>query len=108
MDEERAKEPIRLLTQSEVAVKIGKSESVVRSLRVKSLISYLPGKPILFEECDVDAYIAAREAAIHAKKAPYTPGTPEFQQRIAKEQYVRIHMDFFKRRQREEERLKKK
>ena len=108
MDEETAKEPIRLLTQSEVAVKIGKSESVVRSLRTKSLISYLPGKPVLFEECDVDAYIAARDAAKYAKKAPYIVGTPEYKQRIAKEQFMRIHMDMFVRRRRQEERRNKK
>lgn len=108
MVEKSTAAPIRLLTSAEAARKIGKSESTVKALRVKGFLAYIPGRPVLFEESDVDAYIAAREAAIYAKKAPYIPGTLEFQQRIAKEQYVRIHMDFFKRLQREEERLKKK
>lgn len=108
MDEDATEAPIILLTQSEVAKKMGKSESVVQSLRKRGRISYIPGRPVLFEARDVDAYIAARDAAIYAKKAPYIAGTPEYEARIAHEQYMRIEVYYLRQRIRAEELLKKK
>ncbi len=96
------------MTEAEVAERIGKTVLGVRYLRKMRRITFIPGQPVLFDAIDVEAYVKARDQADYRKKAPYTPGTPEYKERIFQEQVRRMKMYFFVQRQREEERRKKK
>lgn len=96
------------MTEVEVAERIGKTVLGVRYLRKMRRITFIPGQPVLFDAVDVEAYVRARDEAGYRKKAPYTPGTPEYKERIFQEQVRRMKMYFFVQRQREEERPKKK
>lgn len=91
--------PIRLMTEVEVAERIGKTVHSVRYLRKMRRITFIPGQPVLFDAVDVEAYIKARDEAIYRKHAPYTPGTPEYKNRIYQEQIRRMEMYFFRRQQ---------
>ncbi len=79
------KTQIRLMTEAEVADRIGKTILGVRYLRKTRRITFIPGQPVLFDAFDVEAYVKARDEAIYRKKAPYTPGTEEYKDRVFKE-----------------------
>jgi len=92
------------MTEAEVAERIGKTVHSVRYLRKMRRITFIPGQPVLFDAVDVEIYVKARDEALYRKHAPYTPGTPEYNNRVYQEQIRRMEMYFFIRRQREEKR----
>ncbi|MBZ9706120.1 helix-turn-helix domain-containing protein [Mesorhizobium sp. ESP7-2] len=45
-----------LLTQDEVAERLRCSTSKVKRLRISGSLAYIPGRPVMIEETDLDAY----------------------------------------------------
>lgn len=60
---------IVLLTQKEVAVILRKSESVVARLRASGKLAYIPGRPVLIDRADLEAYLDAERTIAAAKVA---------------------------------------
>ncbi|WEZ82193.1 helix-turn-helix domain-containing protein [Rhizobium sp. 32-5/1] len=69
---------IRLLTQAEAAKRMGVSVEKLKRLRGQGMISYIPGRPVLFDEKDVDEFAAAYAERKRVKAALKVPGSPEY------------------------------
>ena len=54
---------MKLLTQEEAAERLGCSTSKIKRLRVGRRLTYIPGRPILIDEADLETYITAKSAA---------------------------------------------
>ncbi|TPI64275.1 helix-turn-helix domain-containing protein [Mesorhizobium sp. B3-1-3] len=61
--------PTKLLTQDEAAAILRCSASKVKRLRITGRLAYLPGRPVLIEESDLEAYM---ESVRRAAKPPAT------------------------------------
>lgn len=46
-----------LLTEAEVAERLGCSRTTVKRLRLSGRLTYLPGRPVLVDEADLAAYL---------------------------------------------------
>lgn len=71
-----------LLTQKEVADILRKSESAVARLRANGKLAYIPGRPVLIDRVDLEAYLNAERAAAATKVTARLaernrPATPE-------------------------------
>lgn len=71
-----------LLTESEVAERLQCSVSKIKRLRLSGQLPYLPGRPVLVDEKDLDQYVTnkweekdRREAKRRAATAPLNPVT---------------------------------
>lgn len=63
----------KLLTDLEVAERLRCSGEKVRRLRYRGLLPYVPGRPVLTAEADLDAYLdSAKRRAVPA--GPSSPG----------------------------------
>jgi len=91
---------VKLLNKFEAAKRIGVSVSTLTRLREKGVISYLPWRPILFIEEDVERYIQAKAEADRLYKALYNPdpGTPEWHAKKLSEFQLRMQLYWFRRR----------
>lgn len=56
-DTSRAALP-RLLTEAEVAERLGCSRKKIQRLRTGGHLSYFPGRPVLIDEADLEDYLA--------------------------------------------------
>jgi hypothetical protein len=54
MEETNAK---RFLTEQEAATALRRSKSAIKRLRLSGQLPYLPGKPVLIEAADLEAYV---------------------------------------------------
>jgi excisionase family DNA binding protein len=66
---------VKLITQDEAAKRLGVSSSTVKRLRIDGKLTYIPGRPVLIDEADLEKYIAAKAEA-DAKKADALIETP--------------------------------
>lgn len=62
----------KLLLEKEVAERLGCSATQVKYLRVSGRLPFIRGRPVLIDEDDLDAFLAAKTT-----KLPPEPGTPE-------------------------------
>lgn len=51
---------MKMLTQGEVANRLGVSQTTVKRLRLDGKLIYIPGRPILIDQADLDTYIATK------------------------------------------------
>lgn len=58
-----------LLTEPEVAERLGYSKWKVQRLRLNGKLSYIPGRPVLVDEADLQKYIDEVKAIKDAKAA---------------------------------------
>ena len=61
---------MKLLTETEVVERLRCSQSKVKRLRLSGRLPYIPGRPLLIDEADLEGFIAAekeRMAKKHAK-----------------------------------------
>ncbi|MGA0594099.1 helix-turn-helix domain-containing protein [Enterovirga sp. CN4-39] len=58
----------RLLLQKEVAERLGCSETTVARLRFEGKLAYIPGRPVLINEADLQAYLDANAEAKRLKR----------------------------------------
>ncbi|MER9166212.1 helix-turn-helix domain-containing protein [Mesorhizobium australicum] len=70
----------RLLTQEEVAALLRCSTSKVKRLRLSGQLAYLPGRPVMIEETDLEKYLES----VKRKVLPPSPkkekgGKPELE-----------------------------
>ena len=63
-----------ILTEKEVADKLRCSTSKVKRLRLDGKLAYLPGRPVMIRETDLNAYI---ESALCRNPPIETKGRPE-------------------------------
>ncbi|OLP60340.1 hypothetical protein BJF93_15395 [Xaviernesmea oryzae] len=68
---------MKFLTEPEAAEILQCSSSKIRRLRFSGELAYIPGRPVLIEEADLEAYIeekrrqrAQKEAEYRAARAP--------------------------------------
>lgn len=54
---------MKLLTQAEAAERLSCTNSKVARLRKAGAIPYFPGRPVLIDEADIDAYVKRVEIA---------------------------------------------
>ncbi|KAA2235676.1 helix-turn-helix domain-containing protein [Salinarimonas soli] len=59
-----------LLTEPEVAERLRCSTSKVKRLRLEGKLPYIPGRPLMIVEADLEAYIEAARRTAEAKDAP--------------------------------------
>jgi hypothetical protein len=67
---------LTLFTIPEAAIELGLSQKQLRRRMKHRNISYIPGRPVMFEQSDIDGY-RNRLAAIARAKLPPEPGSPE-------------------------------
>ena len=58
-----------------MTVRLGVSPSTVKRLRISGHLAYIPGRPVLIDEADLEAYAAAKAGA-DAKKVAKHIETP--------------------------------
>lgn len=71
---------VKLLTEAEAAAVLRCSRSKVKRLRLSRKLAYLPGRPVLIDEVDLEAYmdgVKSRVAALEAPKPVKPEPTPE-------------------------------
>lgn len=66
---------MKLITQDEAARRLGVSSSTVKRLRIDGKITYIPGRPVLIDEADLEKYTTAKAEAA-AKRAEALIETP--------------------------------
>ncbi|MDW5315510.1 hypothetical protein [Rhizobium sp. PL01] len=83
---------IKFLTEAETAKRLRISGEQLKRLRLTRRISYIPGRPLLFEFDDVENFAAARDEAKRAKAALKVPGSPEYLEKKRHDVEVRHRM----------------
>lgn len=59
----------RLLTEGEVAERLRCSTSKIKRLRLAGKLVYLPGRPVLVAEDDLDAFISSQKRSAKAERS---------------------------------------
>ncbi len=62
---------MKLITQEEAARRLGVSPSTVKRLRISGRLAYIPGRPVLIDEADLEEYVAAKAEADAKKLAKH-------------------------------------
>jgi excisionase family DNA binding protein len=57
----------KILLESEVAKRLRCSTSKVKRLRLNGELAYLPGRPVLIDEADVEAYLESAKQRGHRR-----------------------------------------
>ncbi len=70
------------MTESQAAQRLGCSTSTVKRLRLSGKLSYIPGRPVLIDEADLEAYLLARSQADAEKLAKRAETPAESARRI--------------------------
>ncbi|MFB9983046.1 helix-turn-helix domain-containing protein [Mesorhizobium kowhaii] len=70
------------MTQDEVAERLRCSPSKVKRLRIAGLLAYLPGRPVLIEEADIEKYLESvkRQARPAVSKKKEKGAKPELEE----------------------------
>lgn len=63
---------MKLLTQAEVAERLRCSEDKVKRLRLAGKLRYLPGRPVLIDEADLESYLEVAKSAVQVENASAT------------------------------------
>ena len=72
---------IKFLTEAETAKHLRISAEQLKRLRVTRRISYIPGRPLLFDLDDVENFAAARDEAKRVTAVLKVPGSPEYSEK---------------------------
>ncbi|MGH6860040.1 MAG: helix-turn-helix domain-containing protein [Phyllobacterium sp.] len=73
---------MKMLTQDEAARRLGVSQSTIKRLRLDGKLTYIPGRPVLIDQADLDAYTAVKAEADAKKKVQNTETPAELARRI--------------------------
>lgn len=73
---------MRLLTQEEVAERLRVSQSTIKRLRLDGKLAYVPGRPILIDQADLDAYIATKAEIDANRKVQHIETPAELARRV--------------------------
>ena len=87
---------MKLLTQEEAANHLGCSTSKIKRLRVERRLTYIPGRPVLIEKADLEAYVAAKAEADAKKYAKHieTPAERARRDWIVRRTHLLMKMKF--------------
>ncbi|MDP1731133.1 MAG: helix-turn-helix domain-containing protein [Devosia sp.] len=79
-DEERSTKP-RLLTEEEAAKILRRSTGAVKRLRLSGALAYIPGRPPMIDEADLEEYIT-RAKVRGTPGSSWQAATPEAREEI--------------------------